>query len=52
MSGWVQVQPASTVQIDEQPSPSAVLPSSHSSPSTMPSPQVEVHAPPVQFGSF
>jgi hypothetical protein len=48
----VHVQFGSTVQADEQPSPLAVLPSSHASPMTTPSPQGEVQAPPVQFGSL
>src|SRR6187551_2469737 len=37
----VQVKPASAWHVDEQPSPSRKLPSSHCSLSTMPSPQFE-----------
>src|SRR5882724_12394345 len=49
-----QVKPGSILQSAEQPSPAAVLPSSHSSaPSLSPSPQRELHTPPVlgQLGS-
>ena len=54
--GWEHTQPGSIWHVEEQPSPSIVLPSSHSSPAlarTMPSPQVEVQAPPgfLQSGS-
>ena len=49
----MQVQPGSTLQSLEQPSPLAALPSSHSSSSTMPSPHFEVHPEvPEQFGSI
>src|SRR6188768_4012515 len=46
-----QSNPASFAQVEEQPSPSAVLPSSHSSLMTRPSPQSEVHDSPAQSGS-
>src|SRR5690606_31114390 len=47
----VHVKPLSTVQLDEQPSPSSVLPSSPSSSIKRPSPQSEVHESPSQLGS-
>src|ERR1044071_6654004 len=47
----VQVNPFSIVHVDEQPSPSLLLPSSQSSLSTRPSPQRDVHAPAEQSGS-
>src|SRR5262245_10210394 len=47
----VHMKPASNMQADEQPSPSFVLPSSHSSSSTRPSPHCEVQGPPLQLGS-
>src|SRR5688500_18923000 len=41
----MQVKPASSTHIAEQPSPETALPSSHASPmSTLPSPQTEAHA--------
>src|SRR5262245_53250110 len=46
-----QSNPFSFVQVEEQPSPSAVLPSSHSSLMTRPSPQSEVQDSPAQSGS-
>ena len=51
--GCLHVNPASMVQVDEQPSPDRLLPSSHCSPvSRMPSPHLPVHAPdPAQAGS-
>ena len=49
----MHLKPCSTLQSGEQPSPSMLLPSSHSSPSTMPSPHVEVQAlVPLHDGSF
>jgi len=49
----VHLKPSSTLQSAEQPSPSVVLPSSQSSPRTMPSPQAEVQAlVPSQAGSL
>src|SRR5579862_1179518 len=54
--GWstaLHVHPGSTVQVGLQPSPAAVLPSSHSSvSSTIPSPQTAVQVPPRQWGSI
>src|SRR3954469_15513989 len=47
----VQVKPCSTVQIEEQPSPSTVLPSSQSSLISRPSPQPDVQDSPLQSGS-
>src|SRR3954467_11051125 len=44
-------KPASFLQDAEQPSPSLVLPSSHSSPIKSPSPHSEVQPSPVQVGS-
>src|SRR5690606_252375 len=44
-------KPGSFLQVDEQPSPSLVLPSSHSSSMTRPSPQSEVQPSGVQVGS-
>src|SRR4051794_17238998 len=51
--GCVHLNPASTLQSAVQPSPSTVLPSSHASPTTMPSPHVDAQAPValVQVGS-
>src|SRR5688572_13530765 len=46
-----QLKPFSLVQLDEQPSPSAVLPSSHSSLMIRPSPQSDVQDSPAQSGS-
>src|SRR6478609_6220280 len=46
-----QVKPPSFLQVDEQPSPSLVLPSSHSSPMSRPSPHSEVQPVSVHFGS-
>src|SRR5208283_2457217 len=51
--GCVQVQPGSTVQFWEHPSPLMVLPSSHcSGGTTMPSPHFEVQDAPLQLGSI
>src|SRR5262245_52722523 len=47
----VHVKPPSILQVEEQPSPSLLLPSSQSSLSTSPSPQRDVHAPAEQSGS-
>src|SRR5262245_66228615 len=47
--------PGSILQAAEQPSPSTLLPSSHASLTTMPSPQRDMHAPfaaVLQSGSF
>src|SRR6187402_1649870 len=46
-----QVKPPSFLQSEEQPSPSLVLPSSHSSPMSKPSPHSEVQPEPVHLGS-
>src|SRR5262249_39546563 len=47
------VQPVSILQSWLQPSPSFVLPSSHSSPGNFrPSPHTAVHEPPAHFGSM
>src|SRR5262245_14187330 len=43
--------PGSIVQVAEHPSPPTLLPSSHASPPTMPSPHFDAHAPPEQSGS-
>src|SRR5580692_10457317 len=51
---FVQVQPFSIWQVELQPSPETVFPSSHCSPVSMiPSPQtaVRLHLPPEHFGS-
>src|ERR1041384_1372150 len=46
--GCLHVKPDSMVQVDEQPSPDRLLPSSHCSPpSKMPSPHLPVHSPGV-----
>src|SRR5678816_634828 len=46
--GRTHMNPDSSVQVAEQPSPDRLLPSSHASPdSTMPSPHLPVHAPAV-----
>src|SRR5512147_1280395 len=50
--GWAQVQPGSIAQMLEHPSPFAAFPSSHASPSTMPSPHFDVQEAPVQSGSL
>src|SRR5688572_11058717 len=52
-ASFSQMKPSSSVQRSEQPSPLRMLPSSHSSSSTMPSPQLDVHAVvgPVHVGS-
>src|SRR5262245_23177176 len=50
--GWLQPNPASTVHVAVQPSPSMLLASSHASFTTMPSPQRETQAPLVQLGSL
>ena len=51
-TAWAtQSKPVSTVQVDEQPSPSIMLPSSQSSSMSRPSPQSEVQDAPAQFGS-
>src|SRR5215471_9083058 len=48
----VQVKPASTVQVAEQPSPDVVLPSSRASFGNFrPSPQTAVHVPLAHCGS-
>src|SRR5882724_10841130 len=48
----VHLYPSSILQVEEQPSPSLVLPSSQSSSlNLMPSPHGDVHAPESQFGS-
>src|SRR5262252_8804006 len=47
----VQVKPGSILQVEEQPSPFRVLPSSQSSFSTRPSPHLDVQAPALQLGS-
>ena len=44
--GCVQLYPGSTVQVALHPSPGMVLPSSQSSPSSTPSPQVLAQADP------
>src|SRR5215471_15944393 len=49
--GCVQVNPGSIVQVGEHPSPETLLPSSHASPTTMPSPHFDTHDAPVQSGS-
>src|SRR5580700_4722019 len=50
---FVQLHPDSIVQVELQPSPEVVLPSSHCSPgNTSPSPHTAVHVPPVQCGSM
>src|SRR5512138_690031 len=51
-SGCLQVQPGSTVQSFEQPSPLPALPSSQASSITMASPHSEVQPSAVHFGSF
>src|SRR5580692_1947420 len=54
--GWVtlvQLQPVSIMQVELQPSPETVFPSSHCSPgNTRPSPHTAVHVPPEQCGSI
>src|SRR5215831_6377333 len=46
--GRLHMNPDSSMQVDEQPSPDRLLPSSHCSPErTMPSPHLPVHAPGV-----
>src|SRR5262245_7095959 len=50
--GCLQVRPGSTWQADEQPSPLTLLPSSHSSDTTRPSPHGDEHTPVPQPGSF
>ena len=53
--GWLHMKPASIWQVDEQPSPSTLLPSSQTSGGTStPSPQLETQAPLalVQLGSL
>src|SRR5450432_1412904 len=45
------MKPGSILHLSEQPSPLRVLPSSHSSPMTRPSPQSDTHAPALQLGS-
>src|SRR5215471_836702 len=50
--GCVHVNPGSIVQVGEQPSPATVLPSSHASPTTMPSPHFDTHDAPAQLGSL
>src|SRR5512138_3910096 len=54
--GWfcaVHVKPGSILQVDEHPSPSFLLPSSHSSLGNLrPSPHTAVHAPPAHVGSI
>src|SRR6187551_2043617 len=47
----LQVNPFSVVHFEEQPSPSAVLPSSQSSLISRPSPHSDVQEVPLQFGS-
>jgi hypothetical protein len=47
----LQVKPFSSSHVDEQPSPSKVLPSSQPSLMTMPSPHSDVHDCPWQLGS-
>ncbi len=48
-----QFQPVSTVQVDEQPSPAIVLPSSQPSCGNLrPSPQTAVQVPPAHLGSM
>src|SRR5580693_8507756 len=50
---FVQLHPVSIVQVELQPSPEAVFPSSHCSPgNTSPSPHTAVHVPPEQCGSI
>src|SRR3954469_22637402 len=49
--GWTQGNPGSMAQVAEHPSPSTVLPSSHASPTTMPSPHFDAHDAPEQSGS-
>src|SRR5688500_13112386 len=51
LASFEQLCPSSTTHALEQPSPSRTLPSSHSSPSTMPSPHLEAQAPVAQLGS-
>src|SRR5256885_10460981 len=50
-SAVVHLKPFSSLHSDEQPSPSLLFPSSHSSSRTRPSPHFEVHGPPLQLGS-
>jgi hypothetical protein len=52
-TGWLHWYPDSTVHVDEQPSPLLVLPSSHPSLTTRPSPHFDVHWPvaALQLGS-
>src|SRR5215471_11836401 len=50
--GCVHVNPGSIVQVAEHPSPETVLPSSHASPTTMPSPHFDTHDAPEQSGSL
>src|SRR6478736_375677 len=51
-STTVQVKPASTVHVSEQPSPLVVLPSSHASCGNFrPSPHTAEHVPPEHCGS-
>src|SRR5262247_334812 len=49
--GCVQVNPGSIVQVAEHPSPATLLPSSHGSPTTMPSPHFDTQDAPAQSGS-
>src|SRR5262245_51065253 len=48
----MHMNPGSILQAAEHPSPSTLLPSSHGSLTTMPSPQRDRHVPVLQSGSF
>src|SRR5262245_25901029 len=50
--GCVQVNPGSMVQVGEHPSPATLLPSSHASATTMPSPHFDTHDAPEHPGSL
>src|SRR5215471_12083064 len=50
--GCAHMYPGSMVQVAEHPSPSTLLPSSHASPTTMPSPHFDAHEAPPQSGSL